>query len=66
MSEADELLREAGEVPPPEPRVLDEAREALWSVIAGELLGQDNRGPARRRQADRPQDGHTKSMGGRQ
>ncbi|HSZ38829.1 MAG TPA: hypothetical protein VK817_02610 [Trebonia sp.] len=66
MPEADELLREAGEVPPPEPRVLDGAREALWSVIAGEMLGQDNRGPARRRQADRPQDGRGKSVGGRE
>jgi hypothetical protein len=63
-----ELLRAAGRVRKPEPRVLAGAREALWSAIASEMLGT---GPAgeqaaagreaeldqttRRRQAGRPQ-----------
>ena len=34
-----ELLRAAGRVRTPEPRVLAGAREALWSAIASELLG---------------------------
>jgi len=38
-----ELLRAIGVVRPPEPHFLEEAREALWSVIASEMLG---RGPA--------------------
>jgi hypothetical protein len=47
MSEADELLRTAGEVPPPETRVLDAARETLWSAIAEQMLGSQG-GPAGR------------------
>ncbi|HEY3954823.1 MAG TPA: hypothetical protein VGM53_15725 [Streptosporangiaceae bacterium] len=34
-----ELLRAAGTVAMPEPSVLQEAREALWSAIASEMLG---------------------------
>ena len=43
-----ELLRAAGQVSKPEPRVLAGAREALWSAIASELLGT---GPASERPA---------------
>lgn len=39
--EADELLRTIGKVPRPEPRVLEHAREALWSAIASEMLRTD-------------------------
>jgi hypothetical protein len=34
-----ELLRAAGQVPMPDPSVLQEAREVLWSAIASEMLG---------------------------
>ena len=37
--EAGDLLRALGKVRVPQPRVLDGAREALWSAIAGEMLG---------------------------
>lgn len=37
--EAAEVLRALGSVRTPAPRVLDAAREALWSAIAGEMLG---------------------------
>jgi hypothetical protein len=37
--EADELLRIIGEVRVPEPSVLQNAREVLWSAIAAEMLG---------------------------
>lgn len=37
--EVGELLRAIGKVQVPEPRVLDEAREVLWSAIASEMLG---------------------------
>jgi hypothetical protein len=33
-----ETLRALGEVEPPAPGVLQAAREALWSAVAGELL----------------------------
>lgn len=64
-----ELLRAAGRVRKPEPRVLAGAREALWSAIASEMPGTGPAGEqaaapgretgldraARRRQAGRPQ-----------
>jgi hypothetical protein len=67
--EGSELLRAAGRVRKPEPRVLAGAREALWSAIASEMLGTGPGGEqtaaagrerepgrtARRRQAGRPQ-----------
>ena len=37
--EADELLRVVGRVRVPEPGVLEDAREVLWSAIAGEMTG---------------------------
>ncbi len=37
--EAGELLRAIGEVEVPEPRVLDDAREVLWSAVTSEMLG---------------------------
>ncbi len=37
--ETGELLSAIGKVAMPEPRVLDDAREVLWSAIAGEMLG---------------------------
>jgi hypothetical protein len=36
---AGELLRAIGEAEAPKTRVLEEAREVLWSVIATEMLG---------------------------
>jgi hypothetical protein len=67
MSEADELLRTAGEVPPTDPRVLEDARETLWSVIAEEMLGGQGglvgEETSWRRRADVRQDEHRKSMG---
>jgi hypothetical protein len=33
-----ELLRAIGQVRRPEPRVLDDAREALWSAVASAML----------------------------
>jgi DNA-directed RNA polymerase specialized sigma24 family protein len=40
----------AGQVPIPEPRVLQEAREALWSAIASEMLGMGSARETHRRQ----------------
>jgi hypothetical protein len=37
--EADELLRALGKVQAPEPGVLEDAREVLWSAVAEEMLG---------------------------
>ena len=37
--EVGEVLRAIGKVQLPEPRVLDNAREVLWSAIASEMLG---------------------------
>jgi hypothetical protein len=68
-AEAAELLRAFGQVEPPTSRVLEDAREALWSALAAEVLvigaageqitsagtDQANRA-ARRRQTDRTQD----------
>lgn len=59
--EAGELLRAIGKVQLPEPRILTAAREALWSAVAGEMLGAGQageqatagRGPAGRKQ-ERP------------
>ena len=39
--QAGELLRAIGTVPVPEPRVLENAREVLWSAVASEMLGID-------------------------
>jgi hypothetical protein len=36
---ATELLAPLAKIPMPEPRVLDHAREVLWSEIAEEMLG---------------------------
>lgn len=48
--EADRLLRAIGQVQLPAPRVLEAAREALWSAIASEMLGT---APAERRISQR-------------
>lgn len=40
-----------GEVAPPDPDVLERAREALWSVVAGEML--DTESPVRRLREER-------------
>ena len=61
--EAGELLRAIGRVRSPAPRVLEDAREVLWSAIASEMLGVGSR-TTRRRQADRPQGERKMSMGG--
>jgi hypothetical protein len=39
--ENEKLLRELGRVEPPVPAVLEAAREALWSAVAGDMLGTD-------------------------
>jgi hypothetical protein len=36
---ADEQLHAIGKVPAPERRVVDDAREVLWSAVAREMLG---------------------------
>jgi hypothetical protein len=56
-----ELLRVIGKVPVPEIGILEDAREALWSAIAIEMLGIDpsgerpaaTGGPARREEEHR-------------
>jgi hypothetical protein len=77
-SETAALLRAIGKVRAPEPRVLEDAREALWSVVAREVLGLGPAGEARtwsggedadsrmarRRQAGRSRDGRKTAMGG--
>ena len=45
--EAGEVLRALGEVPEPEPNVLDDAREVLWSAVAREMLGLEPAGEPR-------------------
>jgi hypothetical protein len=37
--EANQLLRTIGKVQVPEPSVLEDAREVLWSAVADEMLG---------------------------
>ncbi len=37
--EAGEVLRAVGKVRAPKPRVLEDAREVLWSAVASEMLG---------------------------
>lgn len=67
--EVGEVLRAIGKVQLPEPRVLDNAREVLWSAIASEMLGI---GPAgekhhtitRRHQTGRAPGERRMSMGG--
>jgi hypothetical protein len=68
-SGAGDLLHALGKVPMPEPRVLDDAREVLWSAIADEMLGigaasGHHRRKARRRQTDLPGGERRMSMGG--
>jgi hypothetical protein len=72
------LLRALGEVRRPEPRVLEDAREVLWSAVASEMLGvgpsgeqatvtgadEDRRRTVRRRQTERSPDNRRMSMGG--
>jgi hypothetical protein len=61
---AGELLRALGKVAMPEQRVLEDAREALWSAIAGEMLGiGPERDRVKRRPAN-PQDRRKMSQGG--
>jgi hypothetical protein len=57
MAEPDDegLLRELGRVEPPAAAVLEAAREALWSAVAGEMLGTGPAGGARRTGAGRQQ-----------
>ena len=54
----DRLLCALGRVEPPDPAVLEAAREALWSVVAGEMLATDPSGGRKTRAAGtaRPQD----------
>jgi hypothetical protein len=77
--QAGEVLRAIGKVQVPAPRVLEKARELLWSAVAGEMLGMDDAGgqptatrgstgraerTPQRRQTDRPHDERKMSMGG--
>jgi hypothetical protein len=67
--ETGELLRAIGKVQMPEPRVLEDAREVLWSAIASEMLGigpagEQNDRTTRRRQTDRSPDERKMSTGG--
>lgn len=71
-----ELLRSIGEVQQPEPRILEDAREAVWSAVASAMLDIGLAGevartggrPAgrreRRRQPDQSQNGRRMSTGG--
>jgi hypothetical protein len=52
--QASELLAALGTVQPPEPRVLENAREVLWSAVASEMLGT---GPAGEQTAAAPASG---------
>jgi hypothetical protein len=52
--EGDELLRAIGQVRAPEPRVLEDAREALWSAVVRDMPGL---GPGGERTAGRRQAG---------
>jgi hypothetical protein len=79
-SETSELLRAMGKVPMPEQRVLEDAREALWSAIASEMLGigpagdrvtatggsagREDHHRTTRRRQTNPQDQRKMSMGG--
>ena len=73
-----EVLRAIGATRPPEPGVLADAREALWSMIASEMLGagsesaasrgaaagEGGRATTRRREAGRTPDEHKRALGG--
>ena len=62
-----ELLRAIGQVRRPAPRVLEDAREALWSAVASAMLDigrQEDHPPARRHQPDRSQSERRMSTGG--
>jgi hypothetical protein len=64
-----DLLQALGKVQMPEPRVLDDAREVLWSAIADKMLGigaagGHHRRKTRRRQTDLPGGERRMSMGG--
>ena len=48
-----ELLRAIGQVRRPEPRVLEDAREALWSAVASAMLDIGPAGEQTRRQPGR-------------
>jgi len=66
---AGDLLHALGKVQMPEPRVLDDAREVLWSAIADEMLGigaagGHHRRKTRRRQTDLPAGDRRMSRGG--
>lgn len=77
---AAELLRAIGAAQAPEPRVLEAAREVLWSAIAIEMLGygtvprtatggaaaggEEDRGTPHRRRAGRSPDEHKRALGG--
>jgi hypothetical protein len=59
--EAGELLRAIGKVEGPEPRVLEDAREVLWSAVASEMLGTgpaDEQTTATREPAGREEEQH--------
>jgi hypothetical protein len=74
-----ELLRAIGQVRRPAPRVLEDAREALWSAVASAMLDigpageetipgrsagrQEDHRQARRHQPDRPQNERRMSTG---
>ena len=64
--EGDELLRAIGQVRAPEPRVLEDAREALWSAVVRDMLGRGPEGEttARRSQAGGSRGERKTAMGG--
>ena len=56
IAEPDDLgpLRALGQVEPPGPGVLEAAREALWSAVAGEMLSADPDGGTSRARTGEP------------
>jgi hypothetical protein len=62
MAEPDDegLLRELGRVEPPAAAVLEAAREALWSAVAGEMLGPGPAGGAASRTGAGRQQGESR------
>jgi len=59
-----ELLRAIGQVRRPAPRVLEDAREALWSAVASAMLDIGPAGEQARHQPDRSQNERRMSTGG--
>lgn len=59
-----ELLRVIGRVRRPAPRVLEDAREALWSAVASAMLDIGPAGEQTRHQPDRSQNERRMSTGG--